>query len=138
MVQKDGKRPDGCTLIRWRGGRPLAWDITVCTTVAASYVTAARQSAGAAAEQAAARRSLKYAELSTAYEFQPVAVETHGPMNDATIYFIFQLVRKISEYSGDPFDSCYFFQRVSMLIQRYNSILFHETFPAESEDEIDT
>jgi len=38
--------------------------------------------------------------------------------------------------TGDPFDSRYFFQRVSMLIQRYNSILFREIFPAE--DEIDT
>ena len=69
VVQKDGKRPDGCTLIPWRVGRPLAWDITVCTIVAASYVTAARQSAGAAAEQAAERRSLKYAELFAAYEW---------------------------------------------------------------------
>jgi len=34
------------------------------------------------------------------------------------------------------FDSRYFFKRVSVLIQRYNSILFRETFPAE--DEIDT
>ena len=72
------KRPDGYTLIPWRGGRPLAWDVTVCTTVAASYVTAASQSAGAAAEQAAERKSLKYAELSAAYEFQPVAVEKQG------------------------------------------------------------
>jgi len=40
LVQKDGKRPDGCTLIPRRGGRHLAWDVTVCTTVAASYVTA--------------------------------------------------------------------------------------------------
>jgi len=63
LVQKDGKRPDGCTLIPWRGGRPLAWDVTVCTTVAASYVTAASQSAGAAVEQAAERKSVKYAEL---------------------------------------------------------------------------
>jgi len=78
LVQEDGKRPDGCTLIRWRGGRRLAWDVTVCTTVAASYMTAASQSAGAAAEQAAERKSLKYAELSAAYEFQPVAVEKQG------------------------------------------------------------
>ena len=33
LVQKDGKRPDGCTLIPWRDGRPLACDVTVCTTV---------------------------------------------------------------------------------------------------------
>jgi len=38
----------------------------------------------------------------------------------ATIYFISELGRKISEYSDDPFDSRYFTQRVSVLIQRYN------------------
>jgi len=47
LVQSDGKRPDGCTVIPWHGGRPLAWDITVCTTVAASYLTAASHTAGA-------------------------------------------------------------------------------------------
>ena len=30
VVQKDGKHPDGCTLIPWRGGRALAWGVTVC------------------------------------------------------------------------------------------------------------
>jgi len=46
------------------------------------------------------------------------------------------LDNKTSEYSGNTFDSRYFSQRVSVLIQRYNSILFRETFP--DEDEIDT
>ena len=62
-----------------------------------------------------------------------MAVETHGPMDEATIFFISELARKISEYSGDPFNSRYFFQRVSVLIQRYYSILFRETLPAEDE-----
>jgi len=57
-------------------------------------------------------------------------------MDEATISFISELGRKISEWWGDAFDSRYFFQRVSVLFQRYNSILFRETFPAE--DEIDT
>jgi len=52
-------------------------------------------------------------------------------MDEVTISFISELGRKISEYSGDPFDSRYCFQRVSVIIQRCNSILFHETFPAE-------
>jgi len=26
------------TLIPWRGGKPLIWDVTVCTTVADSYL----------------------------------------------------------------------------------------------------
>ena len=37
-AHKDGKRPNGSTLIPWRGGKPLAWDVTVCTTVADSYL----------------------------------------------------------------------------------------------------
>jgi len=40
----------------------------------------------------------------------------NGPMDESG--------RKIAEYSGDPFDSRYFSQRVSVLVQRYNSILF--------------
>jgi len=46
LTHKDGKRPDDCTLIPWRGGKPLAWDVTVCTTVADSYLTAASHAAG--------------------------------------------------------------------------------------------
>ena len=52
------------------------------------------------------------------------------------IIIIIIIIIIITIVTGDPFDSRYFFQRVSMLIQRYNSILFREIFPAE--DEIDT
>ena len=56
-----GKRPHGCTLMPWRGDRPVAWDVTVFSTVtAASYVTAASQSTAAAAEQPADSLVLKY------------------------------------------------------------------------------
>jgi len=55
-------------------------------------------------------------------------------MDEDTISFISESGLKISEYSGDPFDSRYFFQRVSVHIQPYNSILFHETFPDENEN----
>jgi len=46
LVQSDGKLPDSCSLIPWDGGRPLAWDVAVCTTVAASYLTAANHTVG--------------------------------------------------------------------------------------------
>jgi len=68
----------------------------VCTTVADSYVTAASQSAGSVAQQAADRKCQKYGELSAAYEFQPVAVETHGSMDDSTVWFLSDLGCKIS------------------------------------------
>jgi len=28
LVRSDGKRPDGLTLVPWKGGKPLAWDVT--------------------------------------------------------------------------------------------------------------
>jgi len=95
LVQRDGMRLDGCTLISWRGGKLLASDVTGCTTVADSYVTAASQSTESVAQQAADRKCQKYGELSAAYEFQPVAVETHGSMDDATVWFLSDLGHKI-------------------------------------------
>ena len=47
--------------------------------MADSYLAVVSHAAGAVAEQAADRKCLKYTKLSAAYEFQPVAVETHGP-----------------------------------------------------------
>jgi len=128
LALKDGKRPDGCTLIPWRGGKPLAWDVTVCTTVAESYVNAASHAAGAVAEQAADRKCSKYAELSASYEFQPVAFETHGSSSSDTRSFLAELGGKISERTGEPLETQFLFQRISALLQRFNSILFHESF----------
>jgi len=88
LVQSDGKRPDGCTLIPWCGGQPLAWDVTVCSTVAASYLTAASLTAEHAADR-------KYTELSYTREFQPVAVESDGPLSNTTDSFLEEVGRKI-------------------------------------------
>jgi len=63
LSRSDCRRPDGLTLITWQGGRPLVWDVTVATTLADSYVSASAALAGAAAETAATRKSVKYADL---------------------------------------------------------------------------
>ena len=74
------------------------------------------------------------------YEFQPVAVETHGrdgPLSVSSVSFLVDLMaRKISERTGEPLEVQFLFQGISVLIQRFNSVLFHETFPVE--DDTDT
>jgi len=60
LERSDGKRPDGLTLVAWKGGKPLAWDVTAVCTVADSYVAATAREAGAAAEHVA---ELKIAKL---------------------------------------------------------------------------
>ena len=133
LAHKDGKR---CTLIPWRGGKPLAWDVTVSTTVADSYLTAASHAAGAVAEQAADRKCLKYAALSAAYEFQPVGFETTGHLAPRPFRSWWTWVAKFRNVTGEPLEVQFLFQRISVLIQRFNLVLFHETFSVE--DDADT
>jgi len=55
LVNQDGERPDGLTLITWQGGKFLAWDVTVVSTLAQSYVDRAATGVGMVAELAAER-----------------------------------------------------------------------------------
>jgi len=52
----DIRRPDGITLIPWQAGKALAWDATVTSMLADSYIHQSATTAGAAAELAAARK----------------------------------------------------------------------------------
>jgi len=66
------------------------------------HLATASHASGAVAEQAADRKCLKYTELSATYEFQPVAVETHGSLSVSSVSFLVDLGRKISERTGEP------------------------------------
>jgi len=66
--------------------------------------------------------------VSSTHEFQPVAVESHGSLSDTTASFLEELGRKITDHSGEPVAQ-FLFQRVSMLVQIFTSILLRETFP---------
>jgi len=46
LVRQGGKRPDGLALIPWQGGKSLAWDVTVVSTLAQSYVDKAATGGG--------------------------------------------------------------------------------------------
>ena len=79
----------GQTLIPWQGGKPLTWDVTVVSTLAASYLSSSARSAGAAADLAASRRKeAKYTSLTNSYIFQPIAVESHGSCSASSLSFL--------------------------------------------------
>ena len=76
------------------------------------------------------------ADIPGAYTFLPIAIETHGAMN-AEAYDFFQVLgRRISDVTGDDREVAFIFQRLSVLIQRFNSVLFSETFALHDEPDL--
>jgi len=53
-------------------------------------------------------------------------------MNASAYGFLAGLGQKISAISGDDRETCYLFQRISVLIQRFNATLLHESFANEN------
>ena len=70
----------------------------------------------------------KYADLQASYLFQPVALETQGPINDSAVDFLSELGGRIGTASGEIRERQFLFQRLSVTIQRFNAILLHNSF----------
>jgi len=70
--------------------------VTVICPLANFYLQSATASAGAVAELAATRKVAKYSALEDQYTFQPIAVESLGPMNCDARKFLANLGRMIS------------------------------------------
>ena len=67
-------------------------------------------------------RRIKYSGLAADYLFQPILIEIIGPINESAYDFLSLLAKKISQHSGDERETAFLFQRVSALVQRYNSV----------------
>ena len=128
LVRTDGKRPDGVTLIPWQHGRCLTWDVTVVNSVASSYISVSQRQPAGAAEAAAARKESKYAILEQSYLFQPLAFETLGPLNASAIDFINSIGRRLRDLSDDSRETSFLFQRLSICVQRFNSVILQNSF----------
>jgi len=126
--RSDGRRPDGMTLIPWQNGKALTWDVTVATTLADSYISASARSAGATAELAVTRKITKYCNLLAEYMFQPIALETLRAINSSAGEFLVYLGRKISGVFGETKEGLFLFQRLSIVLQRFNATLVRERF----------
>ena len=94
-----------------------------------SYVSGAAIEAGAAAEVAASRKKAKYADLGSRYIFQPTAVETLGVFSSSACLLLNETGKRISVNTGESRETGFLFQRVSVLVQRFNAILLHDSLP---------
>jgi len=76
----------------------------------------------------ASRKDAKYATLQSHHDFQPIAVETLGPINEEATLYLYHLGRRISRVSWEDREPQFLFQRISVTIQRFNAVLLHDGF----------
>ena len=128
LIKGEGKRPDGMTLVPWRQGRPLAWDATISTPLASSYVHLSAKNAGASAEAAEIKKTAKYAHLAPGIAFQALALDSLGGASNSTKRFIDEIGHKLSGVTFDPTETAHLWQQISICINRYNALLVSESF----------
>jgi len=73
--------------------------------------------------------------MQTAYRFEPIAVENPGVFSSTTLNFhISELGRRICVHTGDVRETSNLFQRISVMLQRFNSLFLHDTLPVDLPD----
>ena len=126
-VRRDGKRPDGLTLVPWQGGCCLTWDATIIDTLTVSYVQIGSTASAGAANAAATRKHAKYDTSSATHIFVPVGVEIHGPFCHKGLKFVSEIGLRLSTIFDESRESNFLFQRISVF-QRFNEVAFRGTF----------
>ncbi|ESN90111.1 hypothetical protein HELRODRAFT_182805 [Helobdella robusta] len=119
IATHDGKRPDGCTLIPWRAGRCLAWDVTVPGTFAERYVQLTSKESGLAATRASDEKIKKYDGALPSMEFLPICIEVLGPMNRNTSGFFNRICKNISIRPGDSRKYFFAMNNISCILHRF-------------------
>ena len=69
------------------------------------------------------------ADLDSRYLFEPIAVETLGVLSTSANSLLKEIGSKISLNTGESREVSFLHQRISVLVQRFNAILLHNSLP---------
>ncbi|GAV01570.1 hypothetical protein RvY_12261 [Ramazzottius varieornatus] len=116
------KRPDRMTLVPWKEGKALVWDVTCDDSVCQIYRKGSAQNAGYAANKAEENKRLKYQRLEGSYFFCPVGFETFGP---AATSLLTEIEKRMAHRTGTKRSSEFLRQRISIDIQRGHCATFN-------------
>ena len=122
LCRGDGRRPDGMSIIPWKQGRCLIWNATCHDTFAPTNIPFSCNGAGIVADRAAASKRILYSDLCQSHIFVPIAIESSGSFGKDALDFLHDLSRRIRQKSKDPQSYLKLCQKISVCIQRFNSV----------------
>ena len=105
----------------------MTWDVTVSDTMAESYLSSASTLAGSVAENAANRNTNRSPLLTPASRW-PWKLSDPSPINTKGVEFSNILCHRPTAHSGDMRETVFLFQRLSLTIQRFNTVCFQGSF----------
>ena len=73
-------------------------------------------------------RRTKYSSIDGRYLFEPIAIETLDVYSTSARQLLSDLGRQTSQSSGEVRVASFLFQRCSVLVQRFNAVLLHNSF----------
>ena len=109
----------------------MTWDVMSPDTLGPSHLPSSATQAGAAAARAKAAKSLKYSALATTDVFVPLTFETLGVWGVEAVAFVAELGRRMTAVTGDPRETAFFRQRLSVEIQLGNAIACRGLIPRD-------
>ena len=118
----DGKRPDGISIFPFNQGKSICWDATCMNTFSETSIINSAVEPGSAAKLAETSKRQKYPDLVQRFQFEPIAIETMGVYGPSTKIIITELGRRIREKTGEPRETIWLKQRLSIIIQRGNCL----------------
>src|SRR6218665_2173846 len=71
----------------------------------------------------------QYATVTQTHDFVAVALESSGAWSSEGLDFVLELRRRLTDTTLDILETSYFFQRLSVAVQRGNAICFTSTLP---------
>ena len=134
MYRSDGKRPDDISLLPWKEGKFLVWDVTCLNSFAPSHLVSSASDAAVVAKHAEHNKNLKYSALQPKFHLVPVAIETSGVFGPELSIFSCNFGRRLKLATSEPEAYTHLLQRLSVAVQRANSMAILGPLRANSRD----
>jgi hypothetical protein len=83
-------------------------------------------------------KSRNTALLVTVMSIFPVAIETLGPLSASSQTFLSEIGRRIAQRTRDPRETAFLFQRISVAIQRFNTVCLANTFELADDSDVES